>query len=173
MKQGLEVLWWKHNIIPTKGSIQQTPPRHHHHHHQTCTYPRQATHLWHTHTHTQPPSPYLLFHSKLIEPQWASGSCGLVGEAQKATAEVFTSSSPPLRLLSQESAKEREILEVLKNAKVLPCMVNTHSWHTLLFRLEWAHLEDPHFQGPLLFLKVPTGHPSVKPKAHLSLCPAF
>lgn len=86
---------------------------------------------------------------------------------------MFTSSSPPLRLLSQESAKEREILEVLKSTKVLPCMVNTHFWHTLLFRLEWAHLEDPHFQGPLLFLKVQTGHPSVKPKAHLSLCPAL
>lgn len=24
MKQGLEVLWWKHNMIPTKESIQQT-----------------------------------------------------------------------------------------------------------------------------------------------------
>lgn len=64
-------------------------------------------------------------------------------------------STSPLGLLSEESAKEREIretLEVLKSAKVLPCMVNTHSWHTLSFRLEWAHLKDLHFQGPLLFL---------------------
>lgn len=27
--------------------------------------------------------------------------------------------------------------------------------------------------GASLFLKVPTGHPSVKPKAHLSLCSTF
>lgn len=80
------------------------------------------------------------------------------------------SSTPPLRLLSEKPAKEREIreaLEVLKSARVLPCTVNTHSWHTLLFRLEWTHLKELHFQGALVFFQVLTGRPNVKLKACL------
>lgn len=90
MEQGLEVLWWKHNMIPTKESIQQTsdppPPSS-----QTSTYPRPATHLWHTCTHTHPP-PLTYF---LLQSDWnQSGLVGsrLVDEAQK----VFTRSFHPI-----------------------------------------------------------------------------
>lgn len=75
------------------------------------------------------------------------------------------SSTPPLRLLSEKPAKEREIreaLEVLKSARVLPCTV-----HTLSFRLEWTHLKELHFQGALVFFQVLTGRPNVKLKACL------
>lgn len=149
MKQGLEVLWWKHNMIPTKGSIQQPPPPP-----KASTYPRPATHLWHTCTHIQ------LFYSDVTETMvdfWGQ-PCWWGTESNCKSVYKQLSSSPPLRLLREESAKERKkekslkTLEVLKSAKVLPCMVNTHSWHTLLFRLKWAHLKDLHFQGPLLFL---------------------
>lgn len=71
MKQGLEVLWWKHNMIPTKESIQKTsdPP------HQSTPHPRPATHLWHTRTHTHPP-PLTYF---LLQSDW--NQSGLVGAA--------------------------------------------------------------------------------------------
>lgn len=149
-------MWWKHNMIPTKGSIQQTlpppPPNIH---------LPQASHPLLTSTHS-PISPstlpyFFFYHSNLMEPRWATSDCRLVGEAQKATTEVFTSSPPqppPSGFFHRTGPKKKKslkTLEVLKSAKAPPCMVNTHSWHTLLFRLEWAHLEEPHFQGPLYF----------------------
>lgn len=112
MKQGLEVLWWKHNMIPTKGSIQQTPPPL-----PPSIHLPQASHppLTYTHTHSHPTplhlSTFFLFHSILTEPQWAPWGCRLVGKAQKATAKVFTSGSPFRRGFFHWNAKEREILE--------------------------------------------------------------
>lgn len=158
MKQGLEVLWWKHNMIPTKGSIQQTsdspipppPPQH------PPTPSQPPTSEIHTLTLILPLLP--TFYSNLTETTVDFGgqqTCWWGPESNCKSVYKQLPSSPPPRLLSGESAKEREIretLEVPKSAKVLPCMVNTHSWHTLSFRLEWAHLKNPHFEGPLLFL---------------------
>lgn len=92
MKQGLEVLWWKHNMIPTKGSIQQTPPL-------------PATHLW----HIPPTTTYFLLQSD-------RNQSGLLGQqtcwwgTESNCESVYKQllCSPLLRLLS---AEEREILE--------------------------------------------------------------
>lgn len=150
MKQGLEVLWWKHNMIPTKGSIQHPPPPKH-----PPTPGQPPTSDIHALTFT----PHLLFTPIWLKPEWTSGGTRLVEEAQKVTPKVFTSSFPPVlhwgffqrNLLKKE--KSSKTLEVLKSAKVLPCMVNTHFWHTLSFRLEWAHLKDPIFRGLFYFYK--------------------
>lgn len=93
MKQGLEVLWWKHNMIPTKGSIQQTPPL-------------PATHLWHI-----PPPPPPTFYSNLIETRvvfWGQQTCWWGTESNCESVYKQLLCSPLLRLLSEE---EREILE--------------------------------------------------------------
>lgn len=76
MKQGLEVLWWKHNMIPTKGSIQQT-------------YPRPATHLWHTRT----PYSYLLFTPVWLKPEWTCGAADLLMRHRKPSLKCLQAAS--------------------------------------------------------------------------------
>lgn len=143
MKKGLEVLWWKHNMIPTKGGIQQTSDPS-----PLYIHLPQASHppLIYTHSFPLVPSFFILTDWKWTEPVGAGDlTMRLIKQLR-----VFTRGFPLVLFWgffrdSQESAKEREIretLEILKSAKVLPCMVNTHSWHTLSFKLEWAHLKD-------------------------------
>lgn len=87
MEQGLEVLWWKHNMIPTKESIHQPPPNIH---------LPQASHPPLTYRHPHSSSPLLPTFLKLQSDWNQSGllGCRLVDEAQKA--KVFTRSSHPV-----------------------------------------------------------------------------
>lgn len=52
---GIGVLWWKHNMIPTKGGIHHPPHKH--------TDIHQPTHLTHTHTHSSTNPPTYLTHT--------------------------------------------------------------------------------------------------------------
>lgn len=89
MKQGLEVLWWKHNMIPTKESIQQTsePPSKKH----PLTPGQPPTSDIHTFTLILPPCQ--LFPPIWLKPQWTSEGSRLVDEGQKATAKCLQAAS--------------------------------------------------------------------------------
>lgn len=120
MKQGLEVLWWKHNMIPTKGSIQQPPL-------QTSTYPRLATHLWHTLTHIQPP-PHTLFTSIWLKPEWTSGAADLLMRHRKQlqkclqAASLQSSAEAPFRGICQRKRNPWRSLKSCRAPK------SCHAW---------------------------------------------
>lgn len=182
MKQGLEVLWWKHNMIPTKGSIQQTllppppPPNIH---------LPQASHPLLTSTHS-PISPSTLPYFFFITPIWwnlggLQVTVDLLVRHRKQPQKCLQAAPPrppttSLRLLSQDWAKEKEILEDpwSPEERQSPAMHGEYPLlaHTFIQTRVGTPRGAP-LSGASLFLKVPTGHPSVKPKAHLSLCSTF
>lgn len=108
MKQGLEVLWGKHNMIPTKESIQQHPPTPKH----PPTPGQPPTSDIHALAFMPPPPP--TFYSNLIETRvdfWGQQTCWWGTESNCKSVYKQLPSSPPPWILSEGSAKERETLE--------------------------------------------------------------
>lgn len=124
---GIGVLWWKHNMIPTKGDI----------------------HLPH-HTHSFP-FPLITYsfapqHERRVKGEWVIMVRQFsVGHTNKV--EVFTNRG----LTIHHHSLYPSICQYFRRARALPCTVNTFSWHSSVFRLEWGNLKDPSLKVSSIF----------------------
>lgn len=176
MKQGLEVLWWKHNMIPTKESIQQTwdpsPSKH------PPTPGQPPTSETHCPALILPPLTYL-FTPFWLKPDWTSEGSRLVDEAQKATAKVFTSNFSPVL---HRGFFQRRLTKKEKSGRPLKSWRVPKSCHAWWIPTLGTHFHSgssghtsrtPTFRGLFYFYKCRRGTQVLSPRLIWASTPLF